>query len=167
MTSSRPSSLLVASVLTAALSLASEPALASHYSLDRVDLVTAGERRALSRAGILDTKVLLAWTASLSRRQWLADESGLTLERLGELAFVCDLLRVEGVGPSVAAVLRRAGAIDSEALAASDSGELLGRMRVAARGTSMAMKMPDEDTVRSWIRIARRLEPVLEDGSGR
>ncbi len=161
----RPVMIAVA-LLVSTLATVSE-AQASHYNLDRIDLVTTAEKRALSRAGILDTKVLLGWTATLERRQWLADKSGIAWERLSELAAMCDLLRIEGVGPSIATVIRNAGATDSEALAASDSAGLLDRMRVAARGTSMALKMPDEDTVRSWIRIAKRLRPVLEDGSGR
>lgn len=144
-----------------------EPASASHYNLDRVDLVTAAERRALSRAGVLDTKVLLAWTAKLSRRQWLADETGMSWERLSELAALCDLLRVEGVGPSIAEVLVKSGAPHASALAGADPQALLDRMRVATRGTSMRLRLPDPDTIRSWIRIARGLRPVLEDGAHR
>jgi len=137
-------------------------AQASHYNLDRIELVTSVERRALSRAGILDTKVLLGWTAKRSKRQWLADETGLSWERLSELAGLCDLLRVEGVGPSIAVVLRKAGLLDVGALADADPAALLERMRVVTRGTSMHLRLPDPDTIRSWSRIARALRPVLE-----
>lgn len=137
-------------------------ARASHYAFARVDLVTALERKALSRAGIFDTNMLLAWTASADRRAWLADTTAISYERLSELATMCDLLRVEGIGPVMVGALQKAGLLDTQALADSLPQPVVDKLRVVTRGTSVAQRLPDPDTVRTWISAAKRLRPILE-----
>lgn len=138
---------------------------ASHYSFANISdpaFLTRAERRVLARAGILDTAMLLKWTASASRRRWLSEQTALAPERIEALATQCDLLRIEGIGPSVLVVLQKAGIRDSRALARADAAELLTHLRVAARGTSMAQKLPQTDTLATWIDTAHRLRPVLD-----
>lgn len=138
------------------------PAAASHYALTQVDFVTSSERRALSRAGILDTRVLLDWAATRAGRQWLARTTGIATKRLEALAARCDLMRVGGVGPSIVEVLVMADIADTRALARTMPGPLLARMRTATRGHPMHHKLPAEDTLATWVAEARLLRPVLE-----
>jgi len=136
---------------------------ASHYAFERVDFVTAKEKRQLSRAGILDTKVLLGWTATLDKRNWLSDQTGIDVGRLEELATMCDLLRIEGIGPSMVDVFQKAHVRTSDDLAYALPEPLLKDLQVAARGTRMAKLLPTTDTLQSWIREARQMRPVLHD----
>jgi len=146
----------------ALLILAPPEAEASHYRFEHVDFLSGDERRALERLDIRDTRALLGWTAPLARRVWLARQTGIELERLEALARTCDLLRIDGIGPSIAEILILAGVSDSRALARERPSSLLERLRVASRGTSMRNRMPAQDTVASWIRDARRLRPILD-----
>lgn len=138
------------------------PAAASHYALTQVDFVTVSERRALSRAGILDTSVLLDWAATRAGRRWLAHTTDIPTARLAALAARCDLMRVSGVGPSIVEVLGKADIADTRALGSAMPGPLLARMRTATRGHPMHHKLPAEDTLAAWIAEARLLRPVLE-----
>lgn len=135
---------------------------ASHYALDRVDFVTGSERKSLARAGILDTEVLLAWTARVHERRWLAETTRIDEARLGVLARRCDLLRVAGIGPAALTVLGKAGIEDTRALARAIAEPLLERMRARTRGTALAARLPALDTVAAWIAEARLLRPIVE-----
>ncbi len=151
--------------VSACVALAAGTAQASHYSFANISdpsFLTRDEQRQLGRAGILDTATLLKWTASAPRRRWLAQHTTLAPERLELLATQCDLLRIEGIGPSVLVVLQKAGIRDSRTLGRADATELLTHLRSAARGTAMAQKLPQTDTLATWIRTARRLRPVLD-----
>ena len=138
------------------------PGRASHYALDRVGFVTVAERRALGRAGVLDTSVLLDWTATAERRAWLAQTTSISATRLAALAARCDLLRVEGIGPTILDVLVKVGIGDSHDLARARAGALLEALKIAARGTSMQQRLPAEETLTAWILEARLLRPVVE-----
>jgi predicted flap endonuclease-1-like 5' DNA nuclease len=152
--------LIVASVL-AALFVGSS-AMASHYSLAKVDFVTTKERKLLSRAGILDTQVLLEWLGDDKNRRWVSDQTGLDDERLRFLAARCDLLRIVGIGPTIAEALQKAEVLDTSDLARDNADDLLARLKVATRGSSMANKLPAEDTLDTWIRAAKRLRARID-----
>lgn len=158
MTSPRPKLLLAFLLLLALAGTAN----ASHYSLSKVDFVTAAEKKAFARAGIHDTKVMLDWLQRQKDRAWIARQTGLSEERLRELAARCDLLRITGIGPSIADALMKSEVLDVYDLARDEPTELLGRLRVATRGTPMARLLPAEDTLATWIRDAKRLQPLLD-----
>jgi len=157
-----PTRLVLAAATALMLLVTPVPGLASHYALDQVGFVTPAERRALARAGVLDTRVLLDWAASNTRRAWLSETTSIPVERLMVLAARCDLLRVEGIGPTILEVLVKAGVGDSHALARARSGALLKALRVATRGTAMQQRLPAEETLTAWILEARLLRPVVE-----
>ncbi|PKN58640.1 MAG: hypothetical protein CVU56_04740 [Deltaproteobacteria bacterium HGW-Deltaproteobacteria-14] len=136
---------------------------ASHYRFSRIELVTRAEQRVLTRAGINDTRELLSWTASKRRRAWLAETTGLAYERLGTLATQCDLLRVDGVGPSMVEAFQQAGVRTTSDLAHAAPEELLTRLQAATAGTSLRYRLPTEDTLGTWIDYARHLRPLVED----
>ena len=153
--------LALGTVATVALVAGESPAMASHYALVHADFVSAAERSALSRAGILDTEVLLGWLTTPKKRAWVERETGITLVRLEALATQCDLLRVPGFGPTMVGPLQKSGIRDSEDLAYADPQDLLDRLRVATRGTAQANRLPDISTVATWVAEARRLRPML------
>lgn len=150
--------------LVAVLVVLALPAWASHYGLDRVGFVTAGEKQALARAGVLDTRVLLDWTATADKRAWLAETTHIAPTRLEALARRCDLLRVDGIGPNILEVLVKAGIDDTRALARARAGALAKALRAAAKGTAMQHRLPVEETITSWILEAQLLRPLIEPG---
>lgn len=158
MTRTRPKLLLALLLLL----VMAGPANASHYSLSKVDFVTATEKKAFARAGIHDTQVMLEWLQRQKDRTWVGRQTGITEERLRELGARCDLLRITGIGPSIADALMKSEILDVYDLARDEPSELLGRLRVATRGTPMARLLPAEDTLATWIRDAKRLQPLLD-----
>lgn len=138
------------------------PAHASHYSLSKVDFVSAPEKKLFAKAGIHDTQVLLQWLQTSRDRRWLEKQTGLSDERLKEIAARCDLLRVTGIGPSIADALMSAEVLDTYDLARDEPEPLLSRLKVATRGTPMARLLPATDTLATWIRDAKRLQPILD-----
>jgi len=145
-----------------AVMLVGSSAMASHYSLTKVDFVTAKERKLLSRAGIFDTQVLLDWLGDDRNRRWVTEQTGLDDGRLRFLAARCDLLRIVGIGPTIAEALQKAEVLDTSDLARDNADDLLARLKVATRGSSMASKLPAEDTLDTWIRAAKRLRPRID-----
>ncbi|MCC6620470.1 MAG: DUF4332 domain-containing protein [Deltaproteobacteria bacterium] len=147
-----------------ALVLASSPlvAHAGHYRLPVDNLVTVDESNALSKAGIRTTLGLLDHVAPLDKRRALAAKSGLTFVRLSTLATQIDLLRVEGVGPSMVRLLQAAGIRHTRDLGAADAAGLREKMRVANGVHQISSVLPQEDVVRSWIESARGLPQILE-----
>jgi hypothetical protein len=153
---------LIIPIATLLLVFTAAAAHASHYALGKVDFVTAAEKKAFGRAGIHDTQVMLQWLQNQKDRTWVARQTGLAEERLRELAARCDLLRITGIGPSIADALMKSEILDVYDLARDTPDELLERMKVATRGTPMARLLPATDTLATWIRAAKRLQPILD-----
>lgn len=142
--------------------LSGASALASHYSLSKVDFVSAHERKQLAKAGIHDTEVLLEWVSTRQNRRWLTKQTGIAEDRLLFWAARCDLLRIVGIGPSIADALQKAEVLDALDLARDEAPGLLARLKVATRGTGMAQRLPAEDTLATWIAAAQRLRTVID-----
>ncbi|MCA9514955.1 MAG: DUF4332 domain-containing protein [Myxococcales bacterium] len=138
-------------------------ARASHYRFERIELLSKPEQKALARVGIHDTRALLARVQTLADRVWLSRATGLALERLTSLATQCDLLRLDGVGPTMMAAFQKAGVAESDALAHADPADLLSRLQAATAGTPMRSRLPDTGILATWIRAARRAPSGLRD----
>ena len=152
------SSLAPAAVVTAT----TMPASAGHYRLPVENFVTTEESQALAKAGVDTTLSLLDQIARVDKRKALAAKSGLTYARLSALASQTDLLRVDGLGPSMVLLLQAAGVRHTRDLAGADAASLREKMRVANEVQNLAQVLPQEDVVRSWIGHAARLPQVLE-----
>ena len=81
---------------------------ASHYRLADVEFISEDARAVFERFGYQDTADVLANVASPERRLALHEASGIAMPELEELAAICELIQVAGVGPR-AASLRHAG----------------------------------------------------------
>ena len=152
----------IVTIFAIAITLTSS-AFASHYRFDRVDMLTSSEQTALGRLGITDTRRLLSEVRTLSQRVRLARITGLGYERTTDLATQCDLLRIDGIGPSIMRVLQDAGIQDTRALARASATPLLAAMKLASQGTKMRWRLPAETTLNDWIHQATRLPVVLAD----
>jgi predicted flap endonuclease-1-like 5' DNA nuclease len=151
-----------AALLLAVLVLTGPDARASHYRLGSSGLLTGAELEALAPQDVHTTLELFRRTAALADRRTLARKSGLSFARLTELATQCDLLRIEGVGPSVVRLLQAAGVRHAADLRRARPKALYAVL-VATNNTHRVMEVvPDERNLSGWIAQAKGLPKVLE-----
>lgn len=151
-----------AAVLLAALVCSGLEAHASHYRLGSSGLLTGAELDALAPQEVHTTLELFRRSAALADRRILARKSGISFARLTELATQCDLLRIEGVGPSVVRLLQAAGVRHAADLRRARPKVLHAKL-VATNNTHRVMEVvPDERNLSGWIAQAKGLPKVLE-----
>lgn len=146
----------------ALLMLAVGPAEASHYRLPADGLVTAKEHRMLEANGLSTTDKVLEYAATTSGRKKLSRYSKIPVPRIVEIVTQCDLLRVDGVGPSMARVLQAAGVRDTGPLSEADAKGLRKAMAKANRTGKLTKVLPDVKTIASWITQAKRMPRLLK-----
>ncbi len=129
----------------------SAPAWASHYLLTDADIFAEGELDAFIGVGLDDTSDLLARVATPDERDALAYETGIPAERLAEIAHMCELLQVEGVGPRAARLLMAAGVENVADLAARDANALLAVLLETNGGGTYTRVNPSLDHVTFWV----------------
>lgn len=154
--------LLLGLSLLCLLCLLSQAALASHYRLPASGIATKAETGSLAKQDIRTTQALLKATAKSEVRRTLGKVTGISFERLTELASLCDLLRVDGLGPSIARLMRLSDVADSGVLRRQSANSLLARMRAANATHGIMEVLPSELTLASWIKSAAGLPKLLE-----
>ena len=154
--------LMLASALVAVALLSPTAGRASHYPLNAIDVTTADENFALFKAEVTDTEELLAATAKAAGRTALARKTGLSEARLKELAQVCDLLSVKGVGPTVARLLTRCDVRTLKELSKAQVEPLSACMKQVNLTESISELLPPAEFLTEWIEQARRAGSVVE-----
>ncbi|MEC9073436.1 MAG: DUF4332 domain-containing protein, partial [Myxococcota bacterium] len=142
--------------------LFSSAALGSHYRLPADGLVTPKEHRMLEANGLSTTEKVLDYAATDRGRKKLSKYSKIPVPRIVEIVTQCDLLRVDGVGPSMARILQAAGIRDTAPLSAAEGKALRKAMAKANRGGKFAKVLPDVKTITSWITQAKRMPRLLQ-----
>ncbi len=138
-------------------------AQAGHYRLPIEGLVDDADAKALAKAGVTTTLALLSEVSTGAKRQKLAQKSGLTIGRVTALAAQVDLLRIDGLGPSMVRLLQGAGIRHSKDLAAAASGALRVKLEAVNGVQHIAGAVPMAEVLDSWIGQAKRL-PRAVDG---
>ncbi len=142
--------------------LPASTASASHYRLAVSGLLSGAEIKALTAHEVRTTRALFDRAAPIAGRRGLARKSGISFARLTELATQCDLLRIEGVGPSVVRLLQAAGVRHAADLRAAGPSALHQKL-VATNNTHKLMEVvPDARNLAGWISQAKSLPKVLE-----
>jgi predicted flap endonuclease-1-like 5' DNA nuclease len=149
-------------VMLVAVALLPGLARAGHYRLPIEGFVSPEEAELLGRAGIKTTLALLQDVATAAKRKRLVELTGLPSERIEALACQTDLMRIDGVGPTMARLLTAAGVRHARALAGEDAAALVGRMTAVNQATRIANVLPREGLVAAWVAAARRLPQVLD-----
>ena len=147
---------LCALALLTALSWAGE-ATASEYDLESVAFLSPEELKALKKLPARTTHDAGRALAKPAARKKAAKRLGLKRDRLDELAALFDLLRVRGVGPRMALLLRASGVTACPQLAREDAEDLAKRMQEAIAREQVANKLPDAEILRHWIGQAEKL----------
>ena len=156
--------LLVALVGLLGAAFAAAPvAHAGHYRLPIEGLVDDNDTKALAKAGVTTTLALLQEVSTDAKRLKLAQRSGLTIGRVAALAAQVDLLRIDGLGPSMVRLLQGAGIRHSKDLAAAASAALRVKLEAVNGVQHIAGAIPMAEVLDSWIGQAKRL-PRAVDG---
>ena len=134
---------------------------ASHYRLADVEFISEDARAVFERFGYQDTADVLANVASPERRLALHEASGIAMPELEELAAICELIQVAGVGPRAASLLRHAGVAGVQGLGTSDPVALTAALEEAQRETGLTSIAPPLETVQGWIASAASVPIVV------
>lgn len=145
----------------AALASSAPSSHASHYRLPLDPLITDQDTAALAKAGVTTTLALLQEVTTADKRKALAKRSGLAMDRIETLAKQVDLIRLDGVGPSMVRLLQAAGVRHSKGLAAESAASLLEKMTAANESNKITPVLPPEGLIAEWIAAARRLPQVV------
>ena len=135
-------------------------AVASHYELADVDFVPEAEQKRLAKVGVTSTKDIIEKAGGKKARRKIARRARIKIRVLTEWVYFCDLLRVQGVGPTMAALLQASGVRDIAALQKEEAGPLLTRATEVNREQRITTLMPAADQLRHWIEQARAM-PIL------
>lgn len=154
---------LSALALAAALLVHAPTADAGHYRLPLEGLISQAETDLLHKAGVRTTLALLDQVKTPARRKRLAADTGLDLARVDTLARHVDLLRIDGIGPTMVRLLDAAGVRHSRALGAESAAALLARMTTVNAGVKIANVLPPEGQIAAWVAVAKRLPVAVED----
>jgi hypothetical protein len=137
-------------------------AAASHYRLSESGLVTDAEHSALTSAGVNTTKDLLDRAGPATARRELSRATRLTTARLYELAQTCDLLRVSGLGMTMAALLRAGGVPDTATLKQQAPAALAERLKETNSRQKVTEITPDAEQLGNWIGQARQMRQIVQ-----
>lgn len=144
-----------------ALLLVAPAADASHYRIVDADFVGDEARVIFERFGYRDTADVLANVATPQRRLALHEATGLSLAELEELAAMCELIQVDGVGPRAARLLRHAGVANVQDLGTREPQALHAALERSQRETLLTSIAPPLQTVEGWIASAAAVPVVV------
>ena len=128
------------------------------YRIDRIEGIGRTYRRKLSRAGIRTTAALLDRCADPKGRRHVQKETGIGRAALLRWVNLADLMRIRGIGPQYSDLLEAAGVDTVRELRCRDAKSLASKVEEANR-RRRSRRTPRTDSLRAWIRLAKRLRP--------
>lgn len=115
----------------------------------------------LKGAGVTSIEMLLTKGATPAGRRELAEQSGLSSERILEWVNHADLYRIRGVGSEYSDLLEEAGVDTVVELAQRNPQHLLEKM-MAVNGTKkLVRRLPELSRITDWIEQAKKLPRVI------
>lgn len=142
------------------LCLLTAPALASHYDLPDASFIPKADIEKLMKAGIADTESLLNAGLTPDSRKILSTKSGVPQDTIEQYVQLCDLLRISGIGPEMAMLLRWVGVPTSKELAAASVNPLRKALLDMNDTKHLMGVIPQPETLEAWIARAASL-PIL------
>lgn len=121
----------------------------------------SNEVRRLVDFGVASTDRLLLIAAGRQGRQDLAQETGLSEEKILEAAQLADLMRVKGIGCEYTRLLDRVGIHSLKQLGRRSPERLLEDFEAINDNGQVVRRLPSLDNVASWIAGAKRLQPLV------
>ena len=135
---------------------------ASHYPLEVVPFIEKEHKEKFDALKLRDTEELLNALLLPADRKMLARKSGIKEEILKDYGQTCDLLRVRGVGPKMARLLKLAGVTSIKAFRAEKAETLRLRLVEVNKEHGVSEILPQEETLKDWIHQARKLKIIVK-----
>ena len=110
----------------------------------------------LEKQGIFTTGILLEVSETPTRRQYLADHVGATINEIAVWRDEGLMLNLAGFGPGEHQLMIQAGIDGLKDILELDADPFKDRIRLAA--TELAIEPPDELTLEGWWEQAKTLE---------
>jgi hypothetical protein len=142
--------------VVAALLLAPSVASASHYRLEDVTFLSPEVQEGATRFGFIDTGELLRNLLTVEQRLALAGSMGVPEAELRQVAKVCELIQIDGVGPKAARLLQAAGVTSVADLAKRDPAALRDLLVAANAREAITQVDPSPEHVQAWVAGAAR-----------
>lgn len=124
-------------------------------SIEQLQRVPPYYLEAVERQGIFTTGLLLEVSETPTRRQYLADQIGATINDVQDWRDEALLLNLANFGPAEQALFTQAGVVGLSDLLALDLDTLRSRLHDAAR--LLGVEPPDDQIIESWWEQAHTL----------
>lgn len=142
--------LVAATVLTLGAS-----ASASHYFIvDIADRFSPTALAEFERFGLRDTEDVLRNVDTREDRESLASVTGISADELYQIAVMCEMLQIEGIGPRAYDLLTHSGVQNVADLAGREAASLLAELEVVNSMHHLTGVNPPLDLVAAWIELA-------------
>ena len=137
-------------------------AMASHYDLVDIDIVSEAVATKLAQDKIETTEDLFALLQSQKGRADFVKKYGLAAKDVDLLAQKLELMQIVGVGPKAATLLQLSGVDGIKSLTESDPEILLEQLVRVNREHAITGVQPDLTVVRDWIAKAKKIPNRME-----
>jgi predicted flap endonuclease-1-like 5' DNA nuclease len=127
------------------------------FSISELDGLGPGFAIKMRKAGIRTTEKLLETAKSLKGRQMLAEKTEIDQKQLLCVANLIDRMRIKGVGPDYAELLKAAGVNTVRELRYRNPARLADAMAKANEERKLVRVLPSQHTVERWIDQAKKL----------
>lgn len=126
-----------------------------------IGLISEEHSIALREAGITNCKSLLKACATTEGRLRLSEKTGIPETTINELIQCAELMRIPDLKWEYLKLLKKAGVDSICELAKQNPHLLLAHIVEANVNNNLALKIPFEYQVQSWIKKAVRMKPVI------
>ena len=127
------------------------------FSISELDGLGPGFAIKMRKAGIRTTEKLLETAKTLKGRQMLAEKTEIDQKQLLCVANLIDRMRIKGVGPEYAELLKAAGVNTIRELRYRNPARLAEAMAQANLERKLVRVLPSQHTVGRWIDQAKKL----------
>ncbi|OPZ72946.1 MAG: DNA polymerase IV [bacterium ADurb.Bin478] len=134
-----------------------------NYKLIEIEGIGSAMSKKMEKARIKTVRGLLKKGATRKGRKELAETTGIKSSVILKWVNMSDLFRVKGIGKQYAELLEKAGVDTVKELKMRQPAALLAQMEKInnAGKKRMVQALPGLKRVKSWVRQAQKLPPVI------
>ena len=135
----------------------------TNYPVTKIKGIGKLDSKRLAKKGIKTTKDLLKFTKTPKDRKMLAEETGITSEKILNWVNRADLMRIRGVGEIYSNVLELVGVDTVPELAQRNPENLFKAIQeYDASKSKIVIKKPTLKEVKDWVKHSKKLKRILE-----
>lgn len=131
------------------------------YKITDVEGIGMVYAEKLGAAGVLTTEILLRRGAEPAGRKALADQVGVSAERVLDWVNMADLMRIKGIGGEYAELLKAAGIDTVKELRTRNAMHLAELVAQVNFTRKLTRRLPSLPMTMKWIEEAKSLEPTI------